>query len=407
MQSLLAATAGSHTQINAQWGEAVGQLAGSAREKPLSLAQQLYNLPAADLLAVGFSGKRTAKMTIEANKSGLSVRGISKSFGEVKALVDTSIEIQPGEFFTLLGPSGCGKTTLMRIIAGLELADTGTVVLGGQDISRLPANKRNVNTVFQSYALFPHLTVFENVAFGLRSRKVDKEEIKQRVADALAMVDLEQMAGRLPDQMSGGQKQRVALARALVNQPGVLLLDEPMSALDAKLRTQVQVELKQLHQRLGQTFVLVTHDQEEALVVSDRIAVMNQGEIIQHGTPEEVYERPRSRFVAEFLGAANLISATRSSDSVTTDFGALQLHGKPSWQQGTLAIRPERVKLHDTQPEVNGVKARVLDVIYLGSNIELLLECGLRVRTDTHRLFAQGEEVWLSFPPERLVILDD
>lgn len=346
-------------------------------------------------------------MTIEASKTGLSVRGVSKSFGEVKALVDTSIEIKPGEFFTLLGPSGCGKTTLMRIIAGLELADTGSILLGGNDISRLPANKRHVNTVFQSYALFPHLTVFENVAFGLRSRKINKEEINQRVAEGLAMVDLSGMADRRPHQMSGGQRQRVALARALVNQPEVLLLDEPMSALDAKLRTQVQIELKQLHQQLKQTFILVTHDQDEALVVSDRIAVMNQGQIIQRGTPEEVYERPNCRFVADFLGAANLISGTRSSNGVQTEFGLLGVTKEIPWQSGTLAIRPERVKIHDRQPEANGVRARILNVIYLGSNVELLLEGGFRVRTETNRPFTQGEEIWLSFPPERLVVLDD
>jgi spermidine/putrescine transport system ATP-binding protein len=346
-------------------------------------------------------------MTSGAPRTGLSVRGISKSFGEVKALKETSLEIKPGEFFTLLGPSGCGKTTMMRIIAGLELSDTGSIILSGTDITRLPANKRQVNTVFQSYALFPHLSVFENVAFGLRSRKVAKAEIIQRVTDGLAMVDLAAMAERMPHQMSGGQRQRVALARALVNQPDVLLLDEPMSALDAKLRTQVQVELKHLHQRLKQTFILVTHDQDEALVVSDRIAVMNQGQIIQRGTPIEVYERPTSRFVAEFLGAANLIPASRAAGGVETSFGRLRLVSEAPWETGTLAIRPERVKIHDRQPELNGVRARIVDVIYLGSEIELRLEGGFRVRTETSRSFAQGEQIWLSFPPERLVVLND
>lgn len=346
-------------------------------------------------------------MTLEATKTGLSVRGISKSFGNVNALIDTSIEIKPGEFFTLLGPSGCGKTTMMRIIAGLEMSDTGSILLGGKDISRLPANKRNVNTVFQSYALFPHLSVFENVAFGLRSRKVGNVEVTQRVTEALSMVELGGMAERLPHQMSGGQRQRVALARALVNKPEVLLLDEPMSALDAKLRAQVQVELKHLHRRLGQTFILVTHDQNEALVVSDRIAVMNKGQIIQRGTPEVVYEQPNCRFVAEFLGAANLIPATRVNNGVKTKFGTLQVEKEIPWQEGTLALRPEWIEIHTSQPQLNGIKARIQDIIYLGSHIELLFDDGFRLSSETCRRFTRGEEIWLALPPERLVVLDD
>ena len=219
-------------------------------------------------------------------KKGLSLKNINKSYGSVRAVKNISIDIHSGEFFTLLGPSGCGKTTLLRIIAGLELTDSGSAVLEGEDITRLPAIKRHINTVFQSYALFPHLNVSENIAFGLRSRKIAEDEIRTRVGKALDMLELGPLADRLPTQLSGGQKQRVALARALVNEPKVLLLDEPMSALDAKLRTQVQIELRRLQQKLGQTFILVTHDQDEALVVSDRMAVMRDGEIVQFGDPD-------------------------------------------------------------------------------------------------------------------------
>ena len=215
---------------------------------------------------------------------GLTAKHVCKAFGKVKALDDVTLDVKPGEFFTLLGPSGCGKTTLLRIIAGLELADAGQILTGGKDITGLPAIKRPVNTVFQSYALFPHLTIYENVAFGLRSRKFPEAEIKKRVDRRIEMLDLQEMADRHPHQLSGGQKQRVALARALVNEPDVLLLDEPMSALDARLRAQVQEDLRRLQRKLGRTFILVTHDQAEALVCSDRLAVMRSGRVIQIGS---------------------------------------------------------------------------------------------------------------------------
>ena len=347
-------------------------------------------------------------MSISASKTGLSIRNVVKTFGNLTALAETSLDIRPGEFFTLLGPSGCGKTTLLRIIAGLEMADSGKVLLGGTDISALPANKRQVNIVFQNYALFPHLTVFENVAFGLRSRKVPREEIRERVAEGLAMVDLSEMADRYTHQMSGGQQQRVALARALVNRPEVLLLDEPMSALDARLRAQVQVELKRLHQKLGQTFILVTHDQAEALVVSERIAVMKEGRIIQCGAPEEIYETPNCAFVANFLGAANLIPASCVNGSVETCIGKLHLAGSPYWEKGTLSIRPERIRIHYEAPPLNGVKAKVVETIYQGNSVELLLEPGgLRVKTKPDRNLSLGDEIWIELPPERLVILND
>ena len=342
------------------------------------------------------------------NKKGLSVINIDKSFAEVKALVDVSLNVREGEFFTLLGPSGCGKTTLLRIIAGLELPDNGQVLLGGRDITALPATKRQVNTVFQSYALFPHLSIFENVAFGLRSRKFSQKEVQSRVGRRLEMLGLEEMAGRYPHQLSGGQQQRVALARALVNEPEVLLLDEPMSALDARLRAQVQVDLRRLQRKLGQTFILVTHDQSEALVVSDRIAVMSEGKIMQFGTPKEVYEQPRTRFVAEFLGAANLISGRAANGGIDTEIGHLQLDKMPGWAQGTVAIRPERIRICESAPEKNGVKAKVTEAIYRGTNVDLWLEPGpLRVRTPAQLNFDVDNELWLELPSEGLVILDE
>ena len=348
------------------------------------------------------------KISSTKNEKGLSVIDIDKNFADVKALVDVTLDVHEGEFFTLLGPSGCGKTTLLRIIAGLELPDQGQVILGGQDITALPATKRQVNTVFQSYALFPHLSIFENVAFGLRSRKFPQNEVQTRVDRRLEMLGLEEMASRFPHQLSGGQQQRVALARALVNEPEVLLLDEPMSALDARLRAQVQVELRRLQRKLGQTFILVTHDQAEALVVSDRIAVMSEGEIIQFGTPKEVYEQPKTRFVAEFLGAANLIEGRGRDAGVETDMGFLGLGTTPPWTQGTVAIRPERIRITDQKPQKNGVKAKVTEAIYRGTNVDLWLEPGpLRVRTPAQREFNVDDEVWLELPVEGLVILDE
>ena len=342
------------------------------------------------------------------NEKGLSVHGIDKNYADVKALVNVSLDVHEGEFFTLLGPSGCGKTTLLRIIAGLEMPDSGRVLLGGQEITALPATKRQVNTVFQSYALFPHLRIFENVAFGLRSRKFPQNEVQTRVDRRLEMLGLEEMADRFPHQLSGGQQQRVALARALVNEPDVLLLDEPMSALDARLRAQVQVELRRLQRKLGQTFILVTHDQAEALVVSDRIAVMSAGKIVQFGTPKEVYEQPRTRFVAEFLGAANLIQGRGMDGGIETNMGFFNLSATPQWTQGTVAIRPERIRIVDGEPQKNGIKGKVIEAIYRGTNVDLWLEPGpLRIRTPAHRDYNVDDDVWLELPAEGLVILDE
>jgi spermidine/putrescine transport system ATP-binding protein len=252
-------------------------------------------------------GREAARTVLKG--SDVVIRGVSKSFGDFTVLHDIDIEIKKGEFFSLLGPSGCGKTTLLRIIAGFESPDCGVVTLEGADVLPLSPNRRQVNTVFQNYALFPHLSVFENVAFSLRIKKTPRTEINAKVREYLRLVQLEGHAQKKPNQLSGGQKQRVAIARALINEPRVLLLDEPLSALDAKLRQHMLIELDQIHDKIGITFIYVTHDQQEALSVSDRIAVMNQGDVLQVGTPHEIYESPATDFVARFIGEANLFDA--------------------------------------------------------------------------------------------------
>ncbi|GGJ29960.1 ABC transporter ATP-binding protein [Deinococcus roseus] len=338
---------------------------------------------------------------------GLRLQDINKSFAGVEALGNINLDIQSGEFFTLLGPSGCGKTTLLRIIAGFEIPDRGQVLLHGQDISQKSAMQRPVNTVFQSYALFPHLNVYENVAFGLRSKRVSGPEVDRRVKNALEMLRLTEFAQRHSHQMSGGQQQRVALARALVNEPEVLLLDEPLSALDAKLRTEVQVELRRLQHQLGTTFILVTHDQDEAMSVSDRIAVMRRGAVEQVGVPREVYATPKSRFVAEFLGLANVIQAKIEQKTATTAFGRLQLDSIPAWKDGMLVIRPERVQLCEDPPLVNTFPSKVRDVVYRGSYLEVWLDReDLRVRTPPHQHLSVGQDIYVHFPAEALVPLE-
>src|SRR2546427_10108968 len=279
---------------------------------------------------------------------------VSKFFGDVPAVDDLSLDIAEGEFFSMLGPSGCGKTTTLRMIGGFEDPSLGTVYLGGRDVTDLPPYRRDVNTVFQSYALFPHLDVFENVAFGLRRKKVGGKDIGQRVHEAMRLVDLEGFEKRKPSQMSGGQQQRVALARALVNRPKVLLLDEPLGALDLKLRKQMQLELKRIQEEVGITFIYVTHDQEEAMTMSDRIAVMNKGHYEQLGDPESLYERPETRFVASFPGVSNLLPATRTStadgyatvtltDATSVRVPAAAVDGA---DRGEIGVRPEQIRMH-------------------------------------------------------------
>lgn len=300
----------------------------------------------------------------------IRLTGLTKEFGSVTAVDHIDLEIAEGEFFSMLGPSGSGKTTVLRLIAGFEQPTGGTIELSGTDVTRKAPFDREVNTVFQDYALFPHMTVLENVAYGLRVRGVGRVERRERAMKALAAVRLEQMSGRKPSQLSGGQRQRVALARATVVQPKVLLLDEPLGALDLKLREQMQVELKQLQRDLGITFIFVTHDQEEALTLSDRIAVFNAGRIEQLGTPQDLYERPASRFVADFVGTSNLFAADLSAE----------LLGRT----GEHSIRPERMTLTDAAAAATGVRSApgvVVESIYVGSGIRRVvdLDAGPRV----------------------------
>lgn len=339
----------------------------------------------------------------------LSVQALAKSFGTTTVLQNINLQVNRGEFVTLLGPSGCGKTTLLRILAGLDIPDCGHIYLNGQSLTQTPAYLRPVNTVFQNYALFPHLNVFENIAFGLKSRKRPHTEIQQKVAQGLALVHLEAFQDRPTHQLSGGQKQRVALARALVNEPLLLLLDEPMSALDAKLRAELQIELRHIQRNTHTTFILVTHDQDEALTVSDRIFVMNNGHIEQMGTPTEIYEKPDSRFVAEFLGSANLIQARRNGSSlVHTDLGDLALTQKPTWRSGTIMIRPERIRICESPVSVNGLSVTIQDAIYRGDHCEVLVNPGaLRIRTTPKSTLVPNSKLSIQLPPEYIEVLRD
>ena len=317
----------------------------------------------------------------------IRVAGLTKRYGDVVAVDSIDLDIAQGEFFTMLGPSGSGKTTTLRLIAGFETPDQGTVVLAGRDVSRLPPYSRDVNTVFQDYALFPHMTVQENVEYGLMVKRVRKEERQRRADEALLMVRLSGYGGRKPAQLSGGQRQRVALARAIVNQPQALLLDEPLGALDLKLRQELQIELKQIQQRLGMTFVYVTHDQEEALTMSDRIAVFNEGKIEQIGTPAEMYEHPRTQFVAGFIGTSNVLA--RNGRAFT--------------------VRPEKIRVLSADAE-EGEAGIVRATVYLGAVTRYVVELeqggelvalqqNLEVSSSDVRAM-EGKRVRLAWPPD-------
>lgn len=347
------------------------------------------------------------------------LEGVSKRFGEVVAVNQVNLAVRRGEFLTLLGPSGCGKTTTLMMIAGFEVPDEGAVFIGGQEVTHAPPYRRPVNTVFQNYALFPHMTVYENVAFGLRMRRLPGDEIRRRVLSMLERVGLVGLERRYPRQLSGGQQQRVALARALVNEPEVLLLDEPLGALDLKLRKQMQVELKRLQRELGTTFIYVTHDQDEALTMSDRIAVMTAGRIEQLGTAEEIYERPVSRFVAEFVGEINLLRVPlrgREGGRLIVEVLGRRMAVPYDWtshEQGTtvlVGLRPERLRLASPGTE-RAVVARVCEVTYAGAFVRLQVYAAgarLRVLTPPGSPLADmspGAEVFLDFDERDVVVL--
>ena len=323
----------------------------------------------------------------------IEIRNLAKAFGSVKAVDGVTLDIGSGEFITLLGPSGSGKTTVLRMIAGFEDPDAGSISLDGEDITHLPPFDRDVNTVFQDYALFPHMTIQENVEYGLRTRKVPKVERAKQALEAIASVKLEQTADRLPHQLSGGQRQRIALARALVLRPRVLLLDEPLGALDRQLREEMQIELKKIQRDAGITFIFVTHDQEEAMRMSDRIVVFNEGRVEQVGTPQDVYNKPATRFVAGFLGAANILSGE----------DAKKVFGKSK----TVSIRPERMRLQPGNSKISSdessVSAVVQEAAFVGANTVYIVETefGFRLnvsKTNTELLgqdksFAAGDRV--------------
>jgi spermidine/putrescine transport system ATP-binding protein len=355
---------------------------------------------------------------------------VTKQFGDFVAVDDLTLEVAKGEFFSMLGPSGCGKTTTLRMIGGFEQPTTGTIYLGDTDVTDLPPYKRATNTVFQNYALFPHLTIFENIAFGLRRRKLPGAEVKEKVGTMLELVELPGYEGRKPHQLSGGQQQRIALARALVNNPQVLLLDEPLGALDLKLRKQMQVELKRIQSEVGITFIFVTHDQEEAMTMSDRIAVIHRGRIEQLGTPEELYERPTTDFVARFLGVSNLLEAEvagtddrfasmRLKDGTIVRAPAAKVDGATNVHIG---VRPEKLRIvaiddddHAAASDLNAIQGTVLDASYMGVSTQYLVATPYDHRLIVYaqnletagasEVLADGQRVRLTWKPQHSFVI--
>ncbi|MBO6542755.1 MAG: ABC transporter ATP-binding protein [Alphaproteobacteria bacterium] len=354
----------------------------------------------------------------------IEIRNVTKIYGsDVKAVDNVSLEVNRGEFFALLGPSGCGKTTLLRMLAGFETPTEGAVIIDGQNMGDVQANRRPVNMVFQSYAVFPHMSVAQNVGYGLKIDRVPRKEINKRVEEALDLVKLGGLGNRMPDELSGGQRQRVALARALVKRPSVLLLDEPLSALDAKLREAMQLELVRLQKTVGITFVIVTHDQAEALSMANRIAVMEAGVVRQVAGPNELYEHPTSRFVADFIGQINMFEGTASTAGDgkvkvgTSAFNEAVLSGTATGKVA-IAVRPEKVSISRDKPSDTGTiaaRGRMTDIAYYGGFSNVFVDIG----ADTPVLaevsnsgrnvgpgYTQGEEVWVSFKPENTLLFD-
>ncbi|MGR3551007.1 ABC transporter ATP-binding protein [Pseudooceanicola sp.] len=355
----------------------------------------------------------------------IQFRGVTKRFGDVTAIEAIDLEIYGGEFFALLGPSGCGKTTLMRMLAGFETPSEGAILLAGEDIAPVPPNKRAVNMMFQSYALFPHLTVWDNIAFGLRREKRSREDIAARVEDMLKLTRLHKLAGRKPHQISGGQRQRVALARSLAKAPKLLLLDEPLAALDRKLREETQFELVDIQEKTGTTFVIVTHDQEEAMTVASRVAVMDEGRLAQVATPDRLYENPNSVYAAKFIGDVNIIEgqAHQAGTRLQIDWA----EGQPALSAQTdknydmrqtcyIAIRPEKVEISSERPQgANVLQGKIVDIAYLGnvSTYHVQLPTGHVVKAqqaNTRRIarreFTWEDEVWISWSDTAAVVLE-
>jgi spermidine/putrescine transport system ATP-binding protein len=343
---------------------------------------------------------------------------VTKRFGDTLAVDRLDLDLARGAFVTLLGPSGCGKSTSLRMLGGFETPSEGRVLIDGADVTAQPPYRRDVNMVFQDYALFPHMSVAENIGFGLEMKGVDRATIGARVAELLDLVQLAELAERQPAQLSGGQRQRIALARALAPDPKVLLLDEPLGALDAKLRQQMQIELKRIQQRTGKTFLFVTHDQEEALTMSDTVVVMNEGRIEQTGSPAELYHRPRGRFVAGFIGESNFLTCEvkGTGDQLHLDWVGTPLIAEPSALPpgGTVqvALRPDHIACSWQEPEtVNRLTGRIVQRVFKGARTHLVVDAGhgrrLEVRVDPFFLDQGGEEIWLGWPPERMVVLAD